>query len=522
MDQTEEFGTFADLELNSNILKTVRKMGFEKPSAIQQKVIPLILEGKDVIAQAETGSGKTAAFGLPSLHKLHNREGISLLVITPTRELANQVSDELNRYGALSNFESMAVFGGQSISIQIRKLRQGVQAIVATPGRLLDLLKSKRLKNLAPAIVVLDEADEMLDMGFLEDIQAIFEHLESDHQTLLFSATMPKPIQKLANEVLNDPVSINVAKGQTSHKDIEEKYYLAKEQDKDLALVRLFDAHQPFKSIIFCKTKRDVDRLYNTLMSLGYAVRCLHGDMAQNDRQKAIASFTSGDSKILVATDVAGRGLNVPDISHVFNYHIPFSAEGYTHRIGRTGRAGRKGTAITILSPSEFRQMTRMRNLTKDKMDINPLPSLSELQELQQLGLIAKIAAQEEQKGAEKILNQLQGDMNLYQIGVNLLSMLMKEQKFTGPENLGMRVDEIYEESRSGRKPAGRRSGGGGGGGGGAGGGGKKFFGGRPSFKGKSNASSGARGNGGGGGAGAPWKKKSPSNKSNARPAPAR
>ncbi|SCA62803.1 DEAD-box ATP-dependent RNA helicase RhpA [Chlamydiales bacterium SCGC AG-110-M15] len=448
--------SFEDLNLNKTLLKTIEEIGFKKPSEIQERVIPHILAGSDVIAQAKTGSGKTAAFGLPSLHMIEGRKDISLLVITPTRELAQQVCKELNLYGARSKFEALAVFGGQSVSVQLQKLRQGVQAIVATPGRLLDLLKSNRLKNLNPELVVLDEADEMLDMGFLEDIQEIFSHLNEQHQTLLFSATMPKPIQNLANTVLKDPISINVAKGQTSHADIKEVYYLSKERDKDLALVRIFDSHKPFKSIIFCKTKRDVDRLHTTLVSLGYNVRCLHGDMAQRERQQSISAFTDGDCKILVATDVAGRGLNVLDISHVINFHIPFSAESYTHRIGRTGRAGRKGTAISILAPSEFRQMARMLKLAKEKMDIRPLPTLTELKEQQEQDLLNTIASHEVHQSSEKLMKQLQDKMNLYDIGVNLLSMLLKGKELSGPETIGMRLEEINDDRQARRSSGGR------------------------------------------------------------------
>ncbi len=275
--------------------------------------------------------------------------------------------------------------------------------------------------------------------------------------------TMPKPIQNLAKQVLSEPVLINDAKGERKHSDISEVYYLAKEKDKDLALIRLFDGLKPFKSIIFCKTKRDVERLHSTLASLSYNVCCLHGDMAQGERQRSISIFRSGECKILVATDVAGRGLNIIDISHVFNYHIPFSADGYTHRIGRTGRAGRKGTAISILSPSEYRQVCRTHNVNKKEMDIRPLPSLAEIKEQQQRDLIKKVISQDAHQASKDVLSQLQSEMNIYDIGENLLSILLNEKELSGPENLGMKLEEIHEENnqkkRSNRRPFGSKRG---------------------------------------------------------------
>lgn len=453
MDEGSKTVAFEDLDLNKNLLEAIRNMGYKKPSTIQEKVIPHILSGSDLIAQAKTGSGKTAAFGLPSIQRIENKKDISLLVITPTRELSQQVCQELNNFGSCSSFKALAVYGGESVSLQLSRIRKGgIRAIVATPGRLLDLLKSKKLQNFDPSIVVLDEADEMLDMGFLEDIQSIFSFFKKDRQTLFFSATMPKPIQNLANKLLKDPITVNVVQGATSHTDISEIYYLAKEKDKDLAFLRLLDMHNPLKSLVFCKTKRDVDRLNSSLISQGFSARCLHGDMAQKERQSAILAFREGKCEILVATDVAGRGLNILDISHVFNYHVPFSTESYTHRIGRTGRAGRKGVAISLLSPSEFRQMLGMRRLNKKEIDVRPIPSLSDLRELQQENLIRRIIAQGEHLNCKKLLEKLQSDMDLYQIGLNLLSILLEEKKFIGPEVIGMNLEDIQEGNDRKRK----------------------------------------------------------------------
>lgn len=441
--------TFKDLGLSKNILKAIEAVGFTSPSAIQEKVIPKILAGHDLIAQAKTGSGKTAAFGLPTLSMVERGHGIGLLVITPTRELAQQVTDELNRYGAHMEFRALAVYGGQSISMQISAIKRGVQAIVATPGRLLDLLKSKKIPNFAPAHIVLDEADEMLDMGFLEDIQAIFSFFNHERQTLLFSATMPEPIRQLAAKILKKPLTINVNKGEIEHQDIKEIYYLTKDIERDLALVRLIDSHAPTKSIIFCKTKMDVDRLFNKMSSLGYNVRCLHGDMAQRDRQLAIKAFRDGECNMLVATDVAGRGLNVVDISHVFNFHIPFSAESYTHRIGRTGRAGRKGTAITLLSPNEYRQIRRLLNCDQNKIDLRPLPTRSEVHAAHEERLLERVIEQEVNPGAAEVLKRLQGRLNLHEISVSLLSMVLKEKEVTGPEHIGISLEEAKQRPQA-------------------------------------------------------------------------
>lgn len=422
---------FNELKLEKKLLKTLEKIGFKTATDIQKQVIPCILEGKDVIAQALTGSGKTAAFGLPAIQKTQNSEGIGLLVITPTRELALQVSQELNRFAQNCDFQALAVYGGQPISTQIKKIRQGVQAIVATPGRLLDLLKSKKLKHFSPSIAALDEADEMLEIGFLEDIKEIFSLLEGERQTLLFSATMPKSIQNLAHKILKNPVSIQLHQQATQHNDIHEIYHLAKEKEKDCALIRLLDHHSPLKSIVFCRTKSDVQRLHDKFATLGYQVRCLHGDMGQNERQSAIKSFRDGDCKLLVASDVAARGLNVLDISHVFNYHIPFCKESYTHRIGRTGRAGRKGTAITLISPSEFYPFSRMRT---NKIQLDPLPTLTEVKKRDQHNLVQTLLDQKDHRDSQTLLETLQQKLEPEQISLSLLSFLLHKKSYSGPE----------------------------------------------------------------------------------------
>ena len=331
--------TFKDLGLKQPILDTLDKIGFTTPSPIQKEVIPLILSGADVVGRAETGSGKTAAFGLPSIQLMKKTKEAQVLVITPTRELAFQVAEELNRFGKHRKSRVITICGGKSFRNQIDAFNAGAEIIVATPGRLLDLLTSKKLAKFRPTTVILDEADEMLNMGFFEDIEAIFTHLPKKRQTLLFSATMPKTIQNLIKEILEAPVFVKTSQDK---KDISQAYYLIEEFERDHAIIRLFEGKQFVKSIVFCKTKKEVDRLTSLLSTRGLQAKGLHGDMEQNQRQRVTHDFRAGNANILVATDVAARGLNILDVTHVINYHSPFDAENYVHRIGRTGRAGQK------------------------------------------------------------------------------------------------------------------------------------------------------------------------------------
>ena len=452
MDNSESSQSFGDLGLKQEILDAVEKAGFTTPSPIQAQAIPQVLAGVDIIAQAQTGTGKTAAFCLPALHNMEDRAGITLLVITPTRELAQQVCGEFNRFGKGMGMKATSVYGGQSISLQLKRIREGVQAIVATPGRLLDFLRSKKLQGFSPTLVVLDEADEMLDMGFLEDIQSIFSFLPKKRQTLFFSATIPKPIQRLAQQILKDPVFIKTLPKKKSEGSIEQIYYLVKESEREAALIRLIDSHSPSKALVFCRTKKEVDRLSNYLLTLGYPVRTLHGDMEQKQRQDAIHSFRRGSCKLLIATDIAGRGLDIPDISHVFNYHIPFTNESHTHRIGRTGRAGKNGIAITLVSPSELSKVRRILNLDPKKMKLCSIPTLTEAIKKRQHDFIQKVKDRQAHEHAQEVLNQLQSEMDMHQLSIGLLSMLLDEQKLSGPEKIGLSPHELKDIAKSGPK----------------------------------------------------------------------
>jgi len=363
--------TFKEFKFHKDLLKGVKIAGFREPSPIQKMVIPIIEKGEDLVGQAHTGTGKTAAFGLPMLNKLANKEIERALVITPTRELATQVSDELYHLGRFCGIRTITVYGGVGYGRQIALINKGVQVIVATPGRLKDLYKKGKIDSFNPEIIVLDEADEMLDMGFLEEIKEIFEYIPQNRQTLLFSATMPEPIKELANEILTTPQFVSVVGDEsTTNNIIEQTYYVIKESQRDAAIVKLLETEKVNKSIVFCRMKREVDRLTEHLQAMGFSAEGLHGDLEQMDRERIVKGYRRGESKIMVATDVASRGLDVKDVTHVFNYHIPFDPQSYVHRIGRTGRAGKSGKAITLVSTEEFRELQRIQKEVGAKMQL--------------------------------------------------------------------------------------------------------------------------------------------------------
>ena len=433
MAKFEEFG------LNDGVMKAINDMGFREPSPVQEQAIPLVLEGNDIVAQAQTGTGKTAAFGLPTISMIDGKSNkVEILVITPTRELATQVSDELYLLGKHCGVRTVTIYGGSSYSRQISLVERGASIIVATPGRMLDLLKNDRLKNFAPSIVILDEADEMLDMGFLDDIEEIFSYVPKERQTLLFSATMPEPIKRLATKILKEPKFVSVTpKDHTTNEDIEQQYYVINEYERDNALVRLLDSTDPEKAIIFCRTKKEVDRISNHLMAVGHAAKGLHGDMEQNQRESVIKAFRASQIDILVATDVAARGLNVTDISHVINFHMPFDPESYVHRIGRTGRAGKKGTAITLVTPMEYQSMQRIGKKVGSKLQHKLVPTLGDVNKSRLKKVADKIRNAPISEDAQELLNLLSDEMDLAQIALKLISVKLDKNAPAGPDKIG-------------------------------------------------------------------------------------
>ena len=435
--------TFDSLNLKPEILKSIKFAGFTVPSPIQAQAIPIILEGRDMVGQAHTGTGKTAAFSLPTLSKMKLNGKVEMLVITPTRELATQVSDEIFRYGRNLNVKTVTVYGGSSYKRQLDLIGRGASVVVATPGRMLDLLKKNMLHDFSPSVVVLDEADEMLDMGFLDDINEIFSYLPTNRQTLLFSATMPQPIKNLANKILKDPAFVSITKGETTNTDIEQEYYVIDEHERDDAIIRLMDSENSTKSVVFCRTKSEVDRLSNVLSNAGYLANGLHGDMEQRQRETVIKGFKNDSVKVLVATDVAARGIHVNNISHVFNYHIPFDPESYVHRIGRTGRAGTKGKAITLLTPLEFKELQRIKQKVGTSMNHAFIPSKNDLRNSTIDKMVKAIEDQKIYDEAHKILDRLKEDIDEEKIMFKLISMILDRQEIKGPSDIGIPADKL-------------------------------------------------------------------------------
>ena len=400
---------FNEFNFHPDIQKGVKVAGFKEPSPIQEMAIPIIEANNDMVGQAHTGTGKTAAFGLPLLDKIAKGEIEKALVITPTRELATQVSDELYYLGRFAGIRTLTVYGGVGYGRQIALIHKGVQVVVATPGRLKDLYRKGKIDVFNPEIVILDEADEMLDMGFLDEIKEIFEYIPQNRQTLLFSATMPDPIKELADNILYNPKFISVVnKGDaTTNNVIEQRYYVINERERDDAIVKLLETEDTDKCIIFCRMKREVDRLSEHLSALGFNAKGLHGDMEQRERDEMIKEYRRNQIKIMVATDVASRGLDVKNVSHVFNYHIPFDPQSYVHRIGRTGRAGKRGQAITLVSTEEFKELQRIRKEVGADMKLATIEDNSHIDSSSIDDIAYKIRNSEVHPNVDKLLHTL-------------------------------------------------------------------------------------------------------------------
>ena len=384
--------SFSEFDLQPQLEQTIADIGYAAPTPIQSTVIPAMLAGHDVIGQSQTGSGKTAAFSLPILHNLQTgQRQVQSLVVTPTRELAIQVADAMHTYGRQTGVRVLAVYGGQPYDRQIRQLKKGVEIVVGTPGRLLDLIRRNVLKLDRVATVVLDEADEMLSMGFIADIEAILDQTASSRQTALFSATLPQRILRLAKKYMNTPRSFKIKCKQLTVDTVEQRYYLVNEADKLAALTRLFEIEPIASALIFARTRIGTTELANELALRGFPAEALNGDMSQDARVLVLNRFRDNKLKVLVATDVAARGLDIDDISHVFNYDLPQDPELYVHRIGRTGRAGKTGIAITLLTPKERWGLTRIERFTKQKITPTMLPSTEDIKLRREAQLMEKM-----------------------------------------------------------------------------------------------------------------------------------
>ncbi len=385
MSPSPEVVSFTDLALRSELLKALSDLGYEEPTPIQREAIPPILAGRDLLGQAATGTGKTAAFALPILQRFavgSRGSNPVALVLVPTRELAIQVSQAFHRYGRELGVRVLPIYGGQPIGRQLEALRRGVDVVIATPGRALDHISRHTLDLREITTVVLDEADEMLDMGFAEDIEAILDETSDERQTVLFSATMPARIGAIARRHLRDSMRIEMGRDQTPSGDaprVRQSAYVVARAHKPAALGRILDVESPAAAIVFCRTREEVDQVAETLNGRGYRAEALHGGMSQDQRDRVMGRLRSGSADLLIATDVAARGLDIEHLTHVVNYNVPSAPEAYVHRIGRVGRAGREGVAITLAEPREHRMLKTIERLTKQRFTIEKLPTVADL-----------------------------------------------------------------------------------------------------------------------------------------------
>lgn len=395
---------FYEFGISDIVLKSLSDMGFEEPTPIQKIAIPPAMEGKDLVGQAQTGTGKTAAFGIPIVEKGKRGKIPYAIVLTPTRELAMQVAQELNKIGQGKGILCVPIYGGQSIERQFQSLRKGVDIVVGTPGRVIDHIKRKTLILKEIKIVVLDEADEMLNMGFIEDMKRILKEIPEKRQTMLFSATMPPEIRSIAMKYMNNPENVRVNAAEMVVSKIKQVFYEVREEDKINALTRLLDVEDPSLTLIFCHTKRDVDDVSGRLQKMGYYAGAIHGDFTQSHRDEMMGKFKKGDIDILVATDVASRGLDIPDVSHVINYSIPQDPDSYIHRIGRTGRAGKSGIALTFVTPREYRHLKLIEKSARTKISKAKLPTKDEVKKAREGEMIAGLEHEITEKKHAKYL----------------------------------------------------------------------------------------------------------------------
>ncbi len=436
---------FDELSLSEGIMEAVKEMGFEFASPIQSEAIPFVLEGRDVIGQAQTGTGKTAAFGIPLIeHIVPFEKYVQAIILCPTRELALQVTEEMKKLSKhIKGVWVTTVYGGDSIERQIKSLKAGANIVVGTPGRVIDLIERRALKLDRAAKIVLDEADEMLDMGFREDIESILEELPDERQTVLFSATMSKPIMALTNRYLTNPKLVKVVKNEITNDNIEQLYFDVKGKAKMEVTTRLIDFYNLKLLLIFCNQKKRVDEVVEELMNRGYAAEGLHGDLRQNQRTQVMNRFRSGAVSILVATDVAARGLDVDNVDGVINYDIPLDEEYYVHRIGRTGRAGKSGKAFTLVVGSERNRLREIMNYTKVKIDKGVIPTFTDVVGIKKGMFIERVKETIEEGGLELFEDVLEG---LHHAGCSTEQVVSALVKM----NMGVAKNEFADENLDG------------------------------------------------------------------------
>ena len=446
---------FDELNIDERILRAVEDMGFEETSPIQTQAIPAVLEGIDVIGQAQTRTGKTAAYSIPMLQKINpDVKKPQAIVLCPTRELAVQVAEEIRKLAKyMSDIKVLPVYGGQEIVRQIKSLKAGVQIIVGTPGRVMDHMRRKTVKFDSVSMVILDEADEMLDMGFSEDMETILTETPEERQTVLFSATMPKPIMEIARKFQKDAKIIKVVRKELTVSNIDQFYYEVRPKNKTEILSRLIDIYNPKLSVVFCNTKRQVDELISELKGRGYFADGIHGDMKQQQRDRVMDDFRSGKTEILIATDVAARGIDVDGVDIVFNYDLPQDEEYYVHRIGRTGRAGKSGLALSFISGREVYKLKDIERYCKTKILAKPIPSLDDVKNTKMDGIFDKIKEMIEADEHRAMLDMVeehvnQEDYTSMDMAAALLKMIVGDTLDSIDEVENFHFDENADSSR--------------------------------------------------------------------------
>jgi ATP-dependent RNA helicase DeaD len=444
---------FEQLGLHPQLVQAVDERGYSEPTPIQSSIIPLMMAGQDVLGQAQTGTGKTAAFALPILQHITAGAGYTqALIVAPTRELAMQVSKAFYAYGRHREVRVLAIYGGQPYGRQINRLRKGVDVVVGTPGRLLDLIKRKALDLSQVRTVVLDEADEMLSMGFIEDIEAILEKTPDERQTALFSATLPPAIRRLADNYMRNPQSVTIQRQQLTVAAIEQRYYLVNEADKLSALTRLFEVEAISSALIFARTRLGTGELANELTVRGFPAEVLNGDLSQDARERVLARFRRNQVEVLVATDVAARGLDIDDISHVFNYDLPQDPEVYVHRVGRTGRAGKTGIAITLLTPKEKWRLRRIEKYARQKITKTALPTVEDIQARREAKLMEQVQVWLRRgrcsRERELVTQLVEEGHDLLDIAASALKVARAEEKQRPIPPIGEVVDYRQQQGR--------------------------------------------------------------------------